>query len=62
MISDSLEATVQKHDRELYGDGAGLGVSQKVSVLWRIHVWLLCLLSGIFGSGVTLFIQKLIHP
>lgn len=57
-----VEAVVSRHDKELYGDGASLGISQKVNVLWRLHVWLLCLLSGLAGSGITLAFQKLVHP
>lgn len=59
---DSTAQTVEKHDRELYGDGTNLGISQKVTVLWRLHTWLLCSLSALAGSGITLAVQKLIHP
>ncbi len=59
---DSLEQTISKHDKELYGDGTNLGISQKVTVLWRLHTWLLCSLSALAGSGVTLAVQKIIHP
>ncbi len=57
-----LEGAVARHEKELYGDGKELGISQKVTVLWRLHVWLLCLLSGLAGSAITLGVQKLTHP
>lgn len=59
---ETLDETVAKHDRELYGDGANLGVSQKVTVLWRLHTWLLCALSAAAGSLITIGVQKLLHP
>jgi hypothetical protein len=35
-----------------------MGVSQKVDVMWRIHVWVLCSISAGLGVIVTLLIQK----
>jgi hypothetical protein len=55
-----LEATVLQHEKELYGDGSNLGISQKVTVLWRIHTWLLCTLSALFGSAATLVVERLL--
>lgn len=58
-----IETVVNRHEKELYGDGANLGVSQKVAVLWRIHTWLLCTLSALAGSAATIAVQKIfLHP
>lgn len=58
-MRENIEETVIRHDKELYGDGTNLGLSQKVSVLWRMHVWLLCTLSALAGSLATIAVQRL---
>lgn len=42
----------------LNGDGTVPGVVQKVGIMWRIHVWLLCAGSAGLGSGATILIQS----
>lgn len=44
-----LIAKVKRHDKELYGEGNAIGVSQKVGVMWRVHVWLACAISAVLG-------------
>ncbi len=58
---ESMEKILSKHDKELYGDGSNLGISQKVTVLWRLHTWLLCSLSALAGSGITIAVQRIMH-
>jgi hypothetical protein len=52
-----LIATVQKHHQILHGNGSGFGLVQKVSVMWRIHVWVLCTCSALGGY----WLKTLIH-
>lgn len=54
-----LEAQVGQHHRDLYGDGRELGLMQKVAVMWRIHVWIACVLSALFGALVTEVIHRI---
>jgi hypothetical protein len=39
-------------------DDGEIGDHHRVSVIWRIHVWLLCTLSAAAGSIVTLIITN----
>lgn len=48
-------------EQVLHGEHGNLGLVQKVNVVWRVHVWLLCLFSGIAGSFLTLLIQRITH-
>lgn len=47
----------------LFGkDGQG-GLIQQHTILWRIHVWILCTLSGLVGTGLTILVQRYLkHP
>ncbi len=31
------------------GDNNTMGIATKVTVMWRIHIWVLCTLSGVAG-------------
>ena len=44
-----LLGRVAAHDKTLYGIDGSNGVVNKVNVMWRAHVWLLCSMSGIAG-------------
>ena len=45
---------LKRHDEALYGDGkGGFGMSQRVQIMWRVHVWALCSLSALTGSIIT---------
>jgi len=57
-----LKRRVNTVEKELAGSGSELGLKQKVNVMWRLHVWILCSFSGIAGSLLTLMIQKFRHP
>jgi hypothetical protein len=46
-------------DKEIHGSKGELGIKNRVDILWRIHVWLLCTLSGGAGVIATLIIQRL---
>ena len=46
----------------LYGKQGAGGIVSKVNVMWRIHTWLLCTLSGGLGVLGTLLIQKIVKP
>lgn len=54
---DGLNTRVKEIEVELNGNGE-MGLKQKVSVMWRAHVWILCTLSGLVGSALTLIITK----
>jgi hypothetical protein len=36
-----------------------LGLRTRVMILWRSHVWVLCTLSAVAGSGLTFGLQYL---
>jgi len=38
-----------EHEETLYGKKGANGVVSKVNIMWRVHVWLLCTLSGAAG-------------
>jgi hypothetical protein len=60
----------RKEEREMLADvrllkttimgNGGFGLSQKVNVMWRVHVWLLCSASAVLGAGATALLGKLL--
>ena len=59
-LSGRLAAT----ESILYGEKGKLGLVQQHAILWRIHVWILCTLSGLLGTALTLLVQRFLkaHP
>jgi len=51
--ADKLET----HDELLLGRNGEPGLAHKVNFMWRIHVWLLCGISGVGGFGFHWVIQ-----
>lgn len=47
-----MKEDVQKMKHKLEGNGS-FGVLQKVDVMWRVHVWLLCGFSTIVGAIIA---------
>ena len=45
-------------DLMLNGDGITPGLVGKVAIMWRVHVWLMFGFGGIFGSVMTMAIQR----
>ena len=39
----------------LYGSSSMMGIGTKVSILWRVHIWLLCTLSAAAGFALKTF-------
>ena len=54
-----LQDRMKLIERILFGKEGQRGMIQEHMIMWRIHVWLLCSLSGILGAIMTLLIQKL---
>jgi hypothetical protein len=50
---------VEQIRAELYGNGT-MGLIQKVTIMWRAHVWILCGLSGVVGSFVTAMVKWIV--
>ena len=46
----------------LNGTGGELGMLQKVAVMWRVHVWLLCTFSAASGCIGTLVAKHFFFP
>lgn len=46
------------HEETLYGQRGNNGLVGKVNVMWRVHVWLLCSLSGFAGYMIKEFATK----
>ena len=55
---NALSDKVADHHLMLYGKDGNFGVSQKVAVMWRAHVWILCTLTGIVSSALTAAMYK----
>lgn len=56
-----LSGRVKTLEKTLYGDDETAGISTKVTVMWRAHVWLLCTLSGaaaLLGRELIKYIWK----
>lgn len=45
----------------IFGEGEALGLVAEHKIMWRVHVWLLCLFSGICGTALTLAVQHYIR-
>ncbi len=54
---DAIENQIAEHEETLNGSNGIPGVTYKVNVMWRIHVWVLCTLS----CGVGVIATELIH-
>jgi len=54
---ENLTERVKDHHSTLYGENGNFGVSQKVVIMWRIHVWLLCSVSAAVGYLIKLWIK-----
>ena len=46
--------------RILRGDADKLGLLAEHRIMWRVHVWALCTLSGGLGITATLVIQRIV--
>jgi hypothetical protein len=46
-----------RHDEILYGRDGSSGMVNKVNLMWRAHVYVLCTLSGVVGY----FVKSLFH-
>lgn len=53
-----LMARVNEHDIILRGRNGEDGLIQKVSLLWRSWVWVLCVISSIVGIALKTWIFK----
>ena len=49
---------VDKHEVALYGEGDHPGILTKVNIMWRVHVWLLCSVSGGLGAMLMWVFKK----
>jgi len=45
----------------VFGNGK-LGIAQQNLIMWRFHVWILCLLSSAAGVAVTIAVHKFLKP
>jgi hypothetical protein len=41
----------------LQGEHGQLGLLQKVEIMWRMHVWVLCSISAGLGGALTLMVR-----
>ena len=57
----AMAAMIADHHETLYGSHGVPGVAYKVGIMWRIHVWVLCTLSGVIGVIGTIAVQKYMH-
>lgn len=57
MVHKDHEERIAGLEKHTYGNGE-LGDHQKVGIMWRIHVWLLCAASAGLGTVFTLAIQR----
>lgn len=48
----------QSLDEEtLYGTKGNIGLVNKVNIMWRIHVWVLCTMSALAGYSLNNIVQ-----
>ncbi len=47
-----LIARVGLIERVLWGKESEKGLAFRVAVMWRMHVWVLCTMSGLAGAGL----------
>ena len=55
-----LKSKVATHDSILMGERGNNGLVQRVNIMWKVHIWLLCTLSGIVGFILKASFDKLI--
>ena len=60
MNNETLTEQVKAHEITLYGKDGELGIAHKVSVLWRAHVWVLCVLSAALGFVCRPWVEQLV--
>ena len=56
--ADDFKHRLERLERKMFGNGE-LGVAQQNSIMWRVHVWVLCALSAGLGIAATVVIQRL---
>ncbi len=49
MVMQQIMEGAKRREKLLYGEGTEFGVAQKVQVMWRAWIWILCTLSGFLG-------------
>lgn len=47
-------------EKILFGTEGRRGLIQEHIVMWRVHVWILCALSTLLGSIITLAVQNIV--
>lgn len=57
MNGDALAEKVDQHDKVLFGRDGEPGIAHQVKFMWRLHVWILCSLSGVAGYGFHWLLQ-----
>lgn len=50
---------LNEHDLVLMGQRGEPGLMSKVNIMWRVHVWLLCSLSGLVGYWLKTGLETL---
>lgn len=56
---DELRRDVQRLKESVFGNGK-LGLSQQVLILWKWHIYLLCLCATAVGSILTILVHRLV--
>lgn len=60
--TDELRKEVQRLTEAVFGDNGKLGMAQQNLIMWRFHVYLLCICSGAVGVTVTVLVHKFLKP
>ncbi len=48
-------------EKVMFGRGQEEGIVVKVNILWRMHVWVLCTLSGLAGFALREVVKLIWH-
>jgi hypothetical protein len=56
-----INGRLSKLETILFGKDGGGGLIQQHMILWRVHVWILCTLSALIGTGLTVLVQRYLH-
>jgi len=55
---EALKQEVKRLSEAVFGDGKKLGMSQQHLIIWRFHVYLLCICSGAVGVAISIVVHR----
>lgn len=59
---EALHKEIKRLNDAVFGQDGKLGIAQQNMIMWRFHVYLLCLCSGAVGVTITILVHKFLKP